>query len=158
MGSLVELLLARQGIGELSLLIPTLAQSSQQGKDIFWIAPPYQPYAPALHAGGIKLERFCWISTENTHEQLWAMEQVLAASAIAVLWRSHIQDKALRRLQLAAERGQTLGFLYRHSKYRQQPSAAHLRLLLDTEGHNGLLQLNLLKYRKRSVNILPIKA
>jgi cell division inhibitor SulA/protein ImuA len=40
----------------------------------------------------------------------------------------------LRRLQLAAERGRTLGVLFRHSRAAQEPSAATLRVLLERTG------------------------
>ena len=51
-GALTELLPQHEGIGELRILGPALAQLAAQGKFIAWIAPPYLPYAPAL--GGLR--------------------------------------------------------------------------------------------------------
>src|SRR5471032_44962 len=44
--ALTEILPQHEGIGELRILGPALAQLAAQGKFIAWIAPPYLPYAP----------------------------------------------------------------------------------------------------------------
>ena len=53
--ALTELLLPADGVGELSLLMPTLARLSREGGTLALIAPPYLPYAPAWQAAGIDL-------------------------------------------------------------------------------------------------------
>ncbi len=55
--ALTELLLEREGIGELRLTLPALARLQAQRRDVVWIAPPYRPYAPALAAAGLDLAR-----------------------------------------------------------------------------------------------------
>jgi len=52
-GALTELIMPRQGIGALRLLMPALAQLSQDDRWICWVAPPHIPYAPALANAGI---------------------------------------------------------------------------------------------------------
>jgi len=42
--ALTEFLLPADGIGELRLLLPTLARLTQAARDIVLIAPPYLPY------------------------------------------------------------------------------------------------------------------
>jgi glutathione S-transferase len=54
-GALTELLLEREGIGEIRLTLPAIAHLTVQRRDVVWIAPPHTPYAPALAAAG-------WIS------------------------------------------------------------------------------------------------
>src|SRR3954464_9903821 len=54
-GALTELSGLQEGIGELQILLPTLARLSSAGKRIIWLAPPHLPYAPALAAAGIDL-------------------------------------------------------------------------------------------------------
>ena len=51
-GALTEIVLEREGIGEIRLTLPALARLQAQGRDIAWIAPPHVPYAPALAAQG----------------------------------------------------------------------------------------------------------
>ena len=51
--ALTEIAIAREGIGELSLMLPALARLTRERRDIVWVAPPHLPYAPALVAAGI---------------------------------------------------------------------------------------------------------
>ena len=61
--ALTEILLEYYGTGELKLLMPALARLSQpQDGDveagwIAWIAPPFEPYPPALRQWGVNLSR-----------------------------------------------------------------------------------------------------
>ena len=80
-GALTEILPQHEGIGELRILGPALAQLAAQGKFIAWIAPPYLPYAPALAAAGIALERVLIVKTAKDGDSLWATEQALRTAA-----------------------------------------------------------------------------
>ena len=54
-GALSEILFEHDGLGELSLLMPALAELTQKGQRVVFVAPPYIPYAPALAAHGLDL-------------------------------------------------------------------------------------------------------
>ncbi|HEX5754867.1 MAG TPA: translesion DNA synthesis-associated protein ImuA [Arenimonas sp.] len=127
--ALVELLLPADGIGELRLLLPTLARLSRAGKALLWVDPPYRPYAPALAAAGVDLRQL-WCVDGAGREAPWAIEQGLRSRACgAVLgWATQADDRLLRRWQLAAEAGQALAFLFRPLRAAQSPSPAALRL------------------------------
>lgn len=144
--ALSELLLSADGIGELQLLWPTLARLSQP-KDglIALIAPPYHPYAPAWQAAGVRLGALQVIRTKTPRDALWAAEQCLRSGACdAVLcWPQQADDRALRRLQVAAETGQALGFAFRPMKASVNPSPAALRIAIDASPR----QLRVLKCR-----------
>lgn len=146
-GALTELLLDRPGGGELRLLLPALARLSAEGSWLAWVAPPYLPYAPALAAAGIDPTRTLLIRPDGANEVLWAMEQSLRSGVCgAVLgWPSAPDHRALRRLQLAAERGTGMGILFRPLRAAGQASPAALRLRLEPVA-NGL-RLHLLKRR-----------
>jgi hypothetical protein len=135
-GAVCELLLETMGIGELGLLVPALARLAQAGRYIAWIAPPYLPYAPALAQAGLALKHVLVVQTRSVQESLWATEQTLRCPAFgAVLsWPSGIADKNVRRLQLAAEAGGTLGVLYRPAEAAREHSPAALRLRLVPTG------------------------
>jgi hypothetical protein len=122
-----------------SLLAPALSQLAQAGRCIAWIAPPYLPYAPALVQQGLPLNRVLIVQTRGVQESLWAAEQALRCPAFgAVLsWPADITDKNVRRLQLAAEAGGSLGILYRPPEAAQEHSPAALRLRLRPT-QNGL--------------------
>jgi hypothetical protein len=131
-GAIAELMSDAIGIGELSLLVPVLSRLARAGRYIAWIAPPRLPYAPALAQRGVPLERVLLIQTRSLQESLWATEQALRCPAVgAVLgWPAYIVDKNVRRLQLAAEAGGSLGILYRPPEAAREPSPAALRLRL----------------------------
>lgn len=135
-GALTEILVERHGLGELSLLLPALARLSAEGRWLAWVAPPYIPYAPGLAAAGVDTSRVLRIYPRDDGESLWAVEQALASGTCgAVLaWPRRCDERSLRRLQLAAERGRSLGLLFRSESALEQASPAALRLNLRSTG------------------------
>ncbi|MCK8515893.1 translesion DNA synthesis-associated protein ImuA [Methylonatrum kenyense] len=146
--ALTEVIHAQQGIGELQLLMPALARLSRNNRWIALIAPPHIPYAPALAARGIDLSRVLLVRPQRHVDILWAVEQALRAGTCAavICWPGQADASALRRLQLAAETGDCMGFLFRSEADAAQPSPATLRVRLrrETDGGN---QLDLIKCR-----------
>jgi hypothetical protein len=116
----------------LQLLWPTLARLTASGERVVLVAPPHVPYAPAWQAAGVELRQLSVIAAEGK-DALWAAEQCLrSGSCGAVLcWPVHADDKALRRLQVAAESGQTLAFACRPQAAAVNASPAALRLIIE---------------------------
>jgi hypothetical protein len=87
------------------------------------------PFAPALASRGVALDR---VAVVNGARPLWALEQALRSGAcdVALGWARQVKPREIRRLQLAAERGRTLGVLFRPRRAAREPSAAVLRLTL----------------------------
>ena len=145
---LVEILLPTLGVGELNLLLPALAELTgrAQGRWCTWIAPPFEPFAPALAAHGLTLSRVLIVRAPSP---LWACEQALGSGACEVVlaWVREVKLRAMRRLQLATERGRTLGFLFRTLTARtlHESSAAALRLAVEPAGEGT--RVTLLKSR-----------
>jgi hypothetical protein len=140
---ITELLYEHAGIGEVRLLAPALANLSQQQAGwILWISPPYVPYAPALASAGIDLTSVLIINPKNQTDCLWAMEQALAStSCCAVLaWPKNINDKQVRRLQVASKSGKSLGILFRSKQSAKQASPAELRIELIGTHHSPLVE------------------
>lgn len=142
--ALSEILHAHTGCGELSLLWPTLARLSAAGERVLLVAPPHVPYPRAWLAAGVDLRQLVWIEAEG-RDALWAAEQGLRSGCCgAVLcWPQQADDRALRRLQVAAESGQTLAFAFRPLREARNPSPAALRLAVETQP----AQLRVLKCR-----------
>ena len=130
--ALTEILIPSDGVGELSILWPSLAQITRDGGRVVLVAPPYIPYAPGWHLAGIALPGLEVIRTEG-RDALWAAEQCLRSGACAAVlcWPTHADDRALRRLQVAAETGQALGFAFRSFKTLSNPSPAALRIAIE---------------------------
>ena len=91
-------------------------------------------YPPAAAAWGIALTQMIVVRPKNPAEELWALEQCLQSAGVAVsLCRlERATNRALRRLQLAAERGGALGFLLRPLSARGQPAWSDVRLLVTS--------------------------
>lgn len=135
-GTLSEILCARQGVGELQLVLPALAALTGAGGRIAWLAPPHLPYAPALAAAGLRLALLTVIRAPGRRDALWAAEQVLRAGACRalLLWLPRAGYGELRRLALAAEAGRAVALLFRPPQAAQEPSPAPLRLALEPDG------------------------
>ena len=132
--ALSEILTTAPGIGELSLLWPTLASLTVSGERVVLISPPHLPYPQAWIHAGVDLRQLSIIQADG-RDALWAAEQCLrSGSCGAVLsWLRQADDRSLRRLQVAAATGQTLAFAYRPQAEAANPSPAALRLVLDSQ-------------------------
>ncbi len=136
--SLTEILVEQYGIGELQLLMPALARLSvddpltpyAEPGWIAWVAPPFQPYPPALQQRGINLSRLLIVRPKDDSEILWSAEQALSSGTCAavLLWPERLDDQSSRRLQLAAEKGRSWAVAFRPLSARHEPSAAALRI------------------------------
>jgi cell division inhibitor SulA/protein ImuA len=115
--ALTEIYAERPGIGEMQLLMPAVASLTRAGRWVTVIAPPYIPYPPALAAHGVRLSRLLLVQA-RPDERLWACEQALrSAGCGAVLaWIERAPERALKRLQLAAEGGSAATFLFRSAR------------------------------------------
>ncbi|WBG62205.1 translesion DNA synthesis-associated protein ImuA [Pseudomonas citronellolis] len=142
--ALSEILHGAEGIGELQLLWPTLARLSRASERVVLVAPPHIPYPRAWLAAGVDLQHLVWVEASG-RDALWATEQCLRSGCCgAVLcWPQQADDRALRRLQVAAESGQTLAFAFRPLREALNPSPAALRLALEARP----AQLRVLKCR-----------
>ena len=146
---LIEILPTCFGAGELSLLLPALAAVTRrpQARWCAWVAPPLQPFAPALAACGVALERVLVVQAPRSERisgapksgrgegssALWAFEQMLRSGAcdIAMAWLRNALPRQIRRLQLAAEKGATLGVLFRPREAARDSSPAALRVVVE---------------------------
>lgn len=130
-GALTELVVPRWGIGELRLLLPALSELSRARRWLVWIAPPHVPYAPALLQAGVDLRYALLIEARNApRDLLWSMEKLLRnpETGMVMAWPQAARTGDLRRLQLAAETGQTLGMLFHQRPIERSPAALRLQL------------------------------
>ena len=149
--SLIEVLLDDTGIGEVQLFLPALVECqrrigqgrAEEGPWLVWIAPPHEPYAPALAQQGIELGRLLIVRPASATEALWAAEQALSSGVCAavLLWLKGTDDRWLRRLKLAAEAGGALGVLFRPERHRFESSPASLRLAVSRGEHETRIDL-----------------
>ncbi len=142
--ALVEIITPLWGTGELQLVLPLLRRISMAGKSALWFSPPCIPYAPALASAGVDIARMIIVTPPAT-EVLWGIEKALQDKACAVVlaWPGHLSGKHIRRLQLAALTGQTLGILFHHRNIRHSASV----LRLHAQAEEDAMALTVLKAR-----------
>ncbi|MEM8546819.1 MAG: translesion DNA synthesis-associated protein ImuA [Pseudomonadota bacterium] len=175
---LVECLSDHDGVGELRLLLPALAQLARRRSGwVVWIAPPYLPNAPALLQWGLAPERMLIIHPRSASDAAWAAEQaVRSGTCIAVLWWADTlasghavtpsgarkaggsaqrlsMPKFTRRLQLAAATQACWPILMRHTRARRQASAAAVRLSLQV--NDGQRDVHVHKVRGGRPGVVP---
>lgn len=155
--ALSEILLPADGVGELQLAWPLLARLTQAGRTVVLVAPPYDVHAPAWLAAGMDLAHLHQVHAEP-RDALWAAEQCLRSGACgAVLcWPAKADDRALRRLQVAAEAGQCIGLAFRPVRVAINPSPAALRVAIDAPTATATRQLRVLKCRGATVPARPV--
>jgi hypothetical protein len=151
--ALSEILLPADGVGELRLVWPALARLCSGDAPIAIVAPPYRAYAPAWQAAGLRNDALQVIDA-SPRDALWAAEQCLRSGACAAVlcWPQKADDRALRRLQVAAETGRTPGFAFRDAHAALNPSPAPLRIAIDVAPH----RLRVLKCRGALVPPAPL--
>lgn len=141
-GKLVELLPERFGAGELDLLLPCLVELTRRERPVMFIAPPLVPCPQSLGRAGLDLTRL-FIVREQKHA-FWAAEQCLKSGLCGAVaaWPSQadISDRAVRRLQLAAENGDAPVFLCYAPGSTPPASLASLRLAIHSGGNIEILR------------------
>jgi len=150
---LIEILPTCFGAGELALLLPALAAMTRrpEARWCAWVAPPLQPFAPTLAECGVGLERMLVVQAKRKDvggkSALWAFEQTLRSGAcdVALAWLRSALPRQIRRLHLAAEKGATLGVLFRPREAAQDASPAALRVAVEPAASG--VRVTLLKSR-----------
>ena len=144
--ALIEMMVPYWGIGELRLLLPVMLRLNQQRRQIAWVAPPYLPYAPALTNAGLDLQYVLVVDAQSGNIS-WAMERLLYTESCGMVlaWPLHLSALETRRLQLAAEAGETIGVVLHtvETKWRATSAALRLHIQSVTDG----VVVNIIKAR-----------
>ena len=99
---------------QLSILAPTLAKLSQQGRWIVLVGASKQSINYINKIIGLDSARVLLVHPKDQTDGLWAIEQALmSGNSSAVLgWPGEIDSRDLKRLQLAAKRTSALAFVF----------------------------------------------
>jgi protein ImuA len=129
-GALIEWQSAGHGSGALMLALAVAARVLRCGGMLVLIDEPGEFYPPGLVGLGIPLERTIIVRPGDRLAGLWAWEQALRCSAVAVtLGRADgLNDRLFHRFQLAAKTGGGLGFLLSSATRQAALSKATIRL------------------------------
>ena len=86
---------------------------------------------PALVQAGIDTGQILVVNLDTScKDALWSMEKALQTKncGLVLAWQTWLPGKVLRRLQLAAESGNTLGILFKHRDSKYSPSRMRLQI------------------------------
>ncbi|MGP3508669.1 translesion DNA synthesis-associated protein ImuA [Paracidovorax citrulli] len=146
--AVVDVLQPQPGIAELRLLAPALASVISAGQELVMVGPPTPPHPAGMQQLGIHAHRVTWIRADTPLDRLWTVEQLLRASSptAVVAWLPRARADQIRRLQVCAQDCEGPIFLVRPAEVAREPSAAPLRVLLETS-LDWEIQLQLIKCR-----------
>lgn len=131
-GSTIEWLSPETGCGAMTLALFGAAEACRDGGALILFDAAGELYFPGMN-GSCLSPSLLLVRAKNAREELWAWEQALRSpgAGAAVGWVERADDRSLRRLQLAAERGNTLGILLRPAGARSEPCWADARFWVE---------------------------
>jgi cell division inhibitor SulA/protein ImuA len=135
--------------GSFALTLPALARQGAEARWSILLQPPYLPYAPALAGRGVDLSRLLLVRPDRDAAVWWAAEQGLRSRdcGAVLIWGEPDTATVVRRLQLAAEEGNGLAFLFRSEGAAGHSSPAALRLQVRPTPTSHALEVRILKRR-----------
>lgn len=141
-GMLVELLAEDRGSGAGSLAMHCGRQAVDQWQGCMVVVDRWRRfYPPAAVARGIETKDLIMVRSSDHQimsaaEELWALDQALRCPGVSVVlaWMDKVDPLAFRRLQLAAESGQTLALLLRPERVKFLPTWSDVQLLVQPRG------------------------
>ena len=132
-GSLVEWLAAGPGSGATTLALMAARQACRAGGMLAVLDAERSFYPPAIADRELARSHLLMIRPAARQDEAWALDQLLRQPGIAAVlaWIPLADDRAFRRLQLAAEAGGGLGLLVRPAAARRTPCWASVRFAVE---------------------------
>ncbi len=129
-GALIEWITATPAAGAATLALIAAREASRGGGALVVIERSQQFYAPAAAALGSDLANTIVIQPQHQRDEHWAIDQSLRSRGVAAVWAhvDRLDNRTLRRWQLAAETSGCLGCFVRPPEVRGQPSWAEVQL------------------------------
>jgi hypothetical protein len=152
-GSLVEWLSEEPGSGAGMFALAAAREAQRDGGAILVVDRSGAFYPPAAAARGLDLTSLVVVHPKSDRDEQWALDQALRCEHVAAVlaWPRRLDDRAFRRLQLAAETSGAMGLLLRPASAQREPSWADVRMLVTPRASltGWRLGLRLLYCRRR---------
>ncbi|WP_051207370.1 cell division inhibitor SulA [Saccharospirillum impatiens] len=117
MSTLTEVFCQAQGLKQLQLLVPVLAQLSQQDKWITFIAPPCLPNGRALARAGVDTRKIQIIHTGTIKDYWKTLDDVLqnGQSSAVLCWppQGEYNDNKRAQMKQTGDQSNTVAFVFR---------------------------------------------
>ncbi|WP_428033991.1 cell division inhibitor SulA [Amphritea sp.] len=112
---MTEIVLQGSDFGEMTMLLPLLAQLSKDDRWFAWIAPPTSLPKSLLVAAGIDLKKVMLLQPDQTHSTYQLACQALKAGTChaVISWPGVLSNEELAGLEDAAANGKSHGIVIR---------------------------------------------
>ncbi|MDO6563467.1 SulA-like leucine-rich domain-containing protein [Amphritea sp. 1_MG-2023] len=114
-GKVTEIVLQGSDLGQMTMLLPLLAQLSKDDRWFAWIAPPASLPKNLLEAAGIDLKKVMLLQPDQNHSTYQLACQALKAGTChaVISWPGILSNEELTGLEDAALNGQSHGIVIR---------------------------------------------
>ena len=114
-GSVTEIVMQNDDFNSMPMLMPLLAQLSQDNRWFVWIAPPVSLPKETLLAAGIDLQKVILLNPDDKHSICELAQQALSTgtSHAVISWPGCLSEDELSALENAAKQGQSHGIVIR---------------------------------------------
>ncbi len=114
-GKVTEIVLQGSDFGEMTMLLPLLAQLSKDDRWFAWIAPPTALPKSLLEAAGIDLKKVMLLQPDQSHSTYQLACQALKAGTChaVISWPGVLSNEELAGLEDAAANGKSHGIVIR---------------------------------------------
>jgi len=162
--AVVELNVDAWGNGELQLLLPLIRRLTTDQTRVAMVAPPYQPYAPALIQAGVSLPYLVVVDSGDDANQnackkntWWCAEKLLrhADCGLVLVWPRPTNPVQVRRLQLAADASNSLGVILHCGISVDTPVGLRLKVARCDQGVSVSLTKSRYGWCQQGTVVLP---
>ncbi|MDO6513180.1 MULTISPECIES: cell division inhibitor SulA [unclassified Neptuniibacter] len=118
-GSVTEIVVQNNNFSNIPMLMPLLAQLSQDDRWFVWIAPPVLLPKQLLADAGIDLNKVILLNPDNKHSTFALAKQALSTgtSHSVISWPGYLSERELNELENAAKQGQSHGIVIRRRQH-----------------------------------------
>ena len=118
-GSMTEIVVQDDNFSNIPMLMPLLAQLSQDDRWFVWIAPPVLLPKQLLLEAGIDLNKVILLNPDNKHSTFTLAKQALSTgtSHAVISWPGYLSDQEFSDLEMAAKQGQSHGIIIRRRQH-----------------------------------------
>ncbi len=118
-GSVTEIIVQNDDCNSMPMLMPLLAQLSNDNRWFVWIAPPVLLPKQLLLEAGIDLQKVILLNPDSKHSTFELAKQALSTgtSHAVISWPGFLSDEQLNDLESAASKGQSHGIVIRRRQH-----------------------------------------
>ncbi len=118
-GSLTEIVVQDDNYANMPMLMPLLAQLSQDNRWLVWVSPPSSLPKQLLVEAGIDLSKVIQLNPDDKHSTLTLAKQALetGTSHAVISWSTGLSEEEFATLESAAEKGCSHGIVIRRRQH-----------------------------------------